>query len=79
MKSETPIISNPEEKMSASFGAAFFLIPHFMNKKTEFVTMYMKQNFVITLAFIVLQIIIFIAGMLFPPKNIAAISFDSTK
>lgn len=51
----TPI-TDPKEKMAAALGAFLFPIPHFMDKKTEFVTLYMRQSFGIWIAYIALQI-----------------------
>lgn len=51
----TPI-TDPKERMAAALGALFFPIPHFMDKKTEFVTLYMRQSFGIWIAYITLQI-----------------------
>lgn len=49
-------ITDPKEKMAAALGAFLFPIPHFMDKKTEFVTLYMRQSFGIWIAYIALQI-----------------------
>lgn len=53
---KTSVIADPQEKTAAALGAFLFFIPHFMNKKTEFVTLYMRQNFGIWIAYIPLQI-----------------------
>lgn len=52
----TPQITDPKEKISAALGALFFAIPHFTGKKTEFVTLYMRQSFGLLIAYVTLQI-----------------------
>lgn len=54
---KTPEITNPQERTAATLGAFMFFIPHFMNQKTEFVTLYMRQNFGIWIISIILQIL----------------------
>lgn len=58
----TPQITDPKEKMSAALGAFLFFIPHFTGKKTEFVTLYMRQNFALFLIGLVLTILKMILG-----------------
>ncbi|MGP1582886.1 MAG: hypothetical protein ACTTH6_01480 [Candidatus Altimarinota bacterium] len=63
----TPKITDSQEKMSATVGAIIFFAPHFMAKKTEFVTFYMKQSFGLVLVDIILGIlaILPVIGLIF--------------
>lgn len=55
------LITDPKEKISAALGALFFFAPSFMEKKTEFVTFYMRQGFAV---FLIQFIIIFINNII---------------
>ena len=56
------IITDPKEKMFATLGAIFFLIPHFMGKKTDFITLYMRQNFGIVIASFIVGLLEILLG-----------------
>lgn len=63
----TAKITNSKEKLAAALGALVFFAPVFMEKKTEFVTFYMRQAFGLFLIQVVLTILSFIPviGFLF--------------
>lgn len=53
----TTTITDPKERTAATLGALMFFLPHFMNKKTEFVTFYMRQNFAIWILYVIANIL----------------------
>lgn len=55
-------ITDPKEKLSAALAAIFFFAPHFLGKKTEFVTFYMRLGFGNFLFFFGVSIIRMILG-----------------
>lgn len=56
----TAKITNSKEKLAAALGALVFFAPVFMEKKTEFVTFYMRQSFGLFL----LQVVLVILGII---------------
>ena len=71
----TSHITNPEERISAMLAAICFILPYFTNKKTEFVVFFMKQNFMLTVAIIILKCFSFLPfiGWVFGVVNFAVL------
>lgn len=55
---KTAVITDPSEKTAAALGAFMFFIPYFMDKRTEFTTLYMRQNFGIWIVYIIFNILL---------------------
>lgn len=65
MTSSTPKKDgNSQERIAGALGALFFIIPVFMNQKTEFTLFYMRQNFLIVLIDFVIFFLSYFVGAL---------------
>ncbi len=70
MENQNQLDPQSQERIAGALGAILFFLPILMNKKTEFTVFYMRQNFVLMIASVLVWVITmipfigFIGGLL---------------